>query len=1047
MRKLLTLFFFSLLLSCATEAQVKITDMPTYVGNPNGGWVPIVLNNVNRKIDAKYLGYAKIDSLFTHGDTLYWRNGSGIHYFKMSVNAYDTSYLYSILNAKLTTSDTTNKWISNLRRRGVTDTIEFLKNGTWQFAYKETSGSGFDSTFIYLALADLIGTIRDSLVSIRNKIVSDSSALRAAIELKLNISDTANKWVYSVTKNAAGDSFYIHKNGTHTALKDSIGIAVETDPTVDAIIKAIPVTADATTNKYYYWNNGSIGRHQIPYSDISGTPSLNFEPIITPPNTANKYWNGYKNFVTLNSDSLTEGSTNLFYTTARAALKLNISDTASMLANYQTAINARLKISDTASMLSPYFREVGFSLSKSGHIVSFDSTTGFHTQPYNDLRYLQSYTETDAIALAKTITATQGSGILITGSATQALSANPSWIFKADTSVVQTKFKSDTSRTNIYNAIAAITPGEANTASNLSGLGVGIWKDKSGVDLRFKRLKNEYGVTITDRTDSIGIAVDSSCSTCPASKSYVSNAVVGLITQSQLDDSTAAVRADFPTGSGFDSSIYSADGTVRANRIVTGNQKQLLFNNLSLGKFESKSASGKAVSSVQTGGYYVNNNVAYDSTGGNHWGTHINANNYTSQLESYQTTDGYTTTDDHSITVSPNGIIIQGEVQSGGPNYMYLNLGNLPHKTTLLSTDSLIFKENNNIGGRGLGLVHTVAVSDLGFSSTFYDSTLMATQQNLKDTAAALRADFPVGGSQGLQDVITTNPTLSQYNDIETGGYGLKINNTNGTTLAASIFLDSSDVYITTSNNVGVYSQVYSDVYGANLQAGTNTTYRAINVDSAHSRVDYNGTLKNIITSINGGLADSTGNATLSIPSAYTDEMAQDAIGAMVSGEFTYTDATPLLAINSIAASKITGTKTSAFISDFTTASQTVGDARYFQISNNLSEGTAATMRTNLGVARNAAFLVSVATDANITATAGTSYSLPAATLSTNRTIDVSGLNTNGDYIEIDNQEAGFTWSFTGATVYDGYENSVTTLLSNTRYLLRRTNGKIKIIN
>lgn len=56
--------------------------------------------------------------------------------------------------------------------------------------------------------------------------------------------------------------------------------------------------------------------------------------------------------------------------------------------------------------------------------------------------------------------------------------------------------------------------------------------------------------------------------------------------------------------------------------------------------------------------------------------------------------------------------------------------------------------------------------------------------------------------------------------------------------------------------------------------------------------------------------------------SGYTDEQAQDAIGAMVSSEFTYTDATPVLSINAIASTKITGTKTSTFISDFSTAAQ-----------------------------------------------------------------------------------------------------------------------------
>lgn len=52
----------------------------------------------------------------------------------------------------------------------------------------------------------------------------------------------------------------------------------------------------------------------------------------------------------------------------------------------------------------------------------------------------------------------------------------------------------------------------------------------------------------------------------------------------------------------------------------------------------------------------------------------------------------------------------------------------------------------------------------------------------------------------------------------------------------------------------------------------------------------------------------------------YTDEQAQDAVGGMLNAsEFTYTDATPDVSINQIAASKITGTKTAAFISDFDT--------------------------------------------------------------------------------------------------------------------------------
>jgi len=84
-----------------------------------------------------------------------------------------------------------------------------------------------------------------------------------------------------------------------------------------------------------------------------------------------------------------------------------------------------------------------------------------------------------------------------------------------------------------------------------------------------------------------------------------------------------------------------------------------------------------------------------------------------------------------------------------------------------------------------------------------------------------------------------------------------------------------------------------------------------------------------------------------------------------------------------------------------------------------------------------------VATDANITAVDRTLYHLPAATLSTGRTINVSGL-TDGQSIKILNNEAGFTWSFTGASVYlvDG-TTTITNLSVNTFYELIKINGKI----
>jgi hypothetical protein len=54
---------------------------------------------------------------------------------------------------------------------------------------------------------------------------------------------------------------------------------------------------------------------------------VTYEPIITAPYTTNKYWNAYKQFVTLNTDSITEGATNKFYTDARARAALSLTTT------------------------------------------------------------------------------------------------------------------------------------------------------------------------------------------------------------------------------------------------------------------------------------------------------------------------------------------------------------------------------------------------------------------------------------------------------------------------------------------------------------------------------------------------------------------------------------------------------------------------------------------------------------------------------------------------------------------------------------------------
>jgi hypothetical protein len=89
-----------------------------------------------------------------------------------------------------------------------------------------------------------------------------------------------------------------------------------------------------------------------------------------------------------------------------------------------------------------------------------------------------------------------------------------------------------------------------------------------------------------------------------------------------------------------------------------------------------------------------------------------------------------------------------------------------------------------------------------------------------------------------------------------------------------------------------------------------------------------------------------------------------------------------------------------------------------------------------------------IATDANQTASAGSILLLPSATLTTNRTIDMTNLNTDKDMIYIDNNESVWVWSFTGQTVYlSDRTTAVTNLFANTNYKIIRVNGKLVIQN
>lgn len=77
MKKILP--FLLVLLSLDLFSQAKISEMVTYTGDPSGGYVPIVIGGVNRKVDAANFGYTRVDSVvISSGNLVTYKNGIAV---------------------------------------------------------------------------------------------------------------------------------------------------------------------------------------------------------------------------------------------------------------------------------------------------------------------------------------------------------------------------------------------------------------------------------------------------------------------------------------------------------------------------------------------------------------------------------------------------------------------------------------------------------------------------------------------------------------------------------------------------------------------------------------------------------------------------------------------------------------------------------------------------------------------------------------------------------------------------------------------------------
>lgn len=154
---------------------------------------------------------------------------------------------------------------------------------------------------------------------------------------------------YAKFQNLPGASLFGNEfgsTGVGGAISVGSGLSISSGSLNVDFIGALPFFSLTTTGTGVSTYNNSTGVFNIPTPVVqsltttgtSGAATLSSgvlnipnyavgEPTITASNTVNKYWNGYKQFVTLNSDSITEGSTKLFHTDARSRTAISLTTT------------------------------------------------------------------------------------------------------------------------------------------------------------------------------------------------------------------------------------------------------------------------------------------------------------------------------------------------------------------------------------------------------------------------------------------------------------------------------------------------------------------------------------------------------------------------------------------------------------------------------------------------------------------------------------------------------------------------------------------------
>lgn len=324
MKKLFSFLVF-LVVVCSAQSQITISSLPSHTGSPSGALVPVVVSGVTKKYDLGNL-QPFLSPPFTSRK---YFNG-----YNKFVN-FDTDSI---------TEGLVNQWFTISRARAAISLT--------------TSGSSGAATY-------LSGVI--NIPNYTTKITSDSTYLKGLIDLRELLSNkvttivSPNSTDYPTT--GAVNGFVYNLTVGKVNYTDTAGMLNNYKAAINKMLDSL------------FTHNNRIGANSTNIASNTAAIATK-EAIITAPNIANYYWNGYKQFVRLDSDSVREGSANLFYTNARARAAVSLTTTGSSgAATYNSSTGALNIPNYTLSGLGGQAQLSGTGFVKiTGTTISYDAT-------------------------------------------------------------------------------------------------------------------------------------------------------------------------------------------------------------------------------------------------------------------------------------------------------------------------------------------------------------------------------------------------------------------------------------------------------------------------------------------------------------------------------------------------------------------------------------------------------------------------------------------------------------------------------------------------